>query len=278
MPHPVPGGIVLSGSGLTWFVRIISTVRGASRRDAVELAALQQHVAEARVVHRGREQAAATRRADRNHGRIAAADVRRERRPPRRRVHLRVPARASPSERRRRCPSSRAARRCACAGSRRTAGPRTSRRDIPGRRRRCCKTTACPAARAAAASPGRRSSPAAAPRVLSTRASMIIRSTGLFGFSVYPSPPVCVISSRIVIERRASSSFGVPSSFSPVYTLSAANSGMWRDTGSSSRHFPSSYSIIIATPVTGLVIDAMRKIESFWTGSGFCASRLADGC
>ena len=48
---------------------------------------------------------------------------------------------------------------------------------------------------------------------------------------------------------------------------------MWRDTGSSSRHLPSSYSIIIATPVTGLVIDAMRKIESFWTGSGFCASR-----
>ncbi len=32
MPHPVPGAIVFSGSGLTWLVRIISTVRGASRR------------------------------------------------------------------------------------------------------------------------------------------------------------------------------------------------------------------------------------------------------
>lgn len=27
MPQPVPGGIVLSGSGMTWLVRIISTVR-----------------------------------------------------------------------------------------------------------------------------------------------------------------------------------------------------------------------------------------------------------
>ena len=52
--------------------------------------------------------------------------------------------------------------------------------------------------------------------VLSTLASMIILSTGLFGFSVYPSPPVCVINSRIVNERRASSSFGVPSSFRPA--------------------------------------------------------------
>ena len=32
MPQPVPGGIVFSGSGLTWLVRIISTVRGARRR------------------------------------------------------------------------------------------------------------------------------------------------------------------------------------------------------------------------------------------------------
>ena len=41
---------------------------------------------------------------------------------------------------------------------------------------------------------------------------------------------------------------------------------MKRDTGSVSRNFPSSISIRIATPVTGLDIDAMRKIASLRIG------------
>lgn len=41
-----------------------------------------------------------------------------------------------------------------------------------------------------------------------------------------------------------------------------ASSGMYFDAGSSSWNSPSSYSIITATLVMGLVIDAMRKITS----------------
>ena len=41
---------------------------------------------------------------------------------------------------------------------------------------------------------------------------------------------------------------------------------MNRDTGSVSRSFPSSINIRIATPVTGLDIDAMRKIASLRIG------------
>ena len=41
---------------------------------------------------------------------------------------------------------------------------------------------------------------------------------------------------------------------------------MKRDTGSVSRSFPSSISIMIATPVTGFDIDAMRKMASLRIG------------
>ncbi len=49
-------------------------------------------------------------------------------------------------------------------------------------------------------------------------------------------------------------------------TFVSLNSGMKRDTGSLRRIFPSSTSIRMATPVTGLLIDAMRKMPSFRIG------------
>ena len=52
-----------------------------------------------------------------------------------------------------------------------------------------------------------------------------------------------------------------------IATFVSRNSGMKRDTGSDRRTFPSSTSIRMATPVTGLVIDAMGKIVSFCIGA-----------
>jgi hypothetical protein len=43
------------------------------------------------------------------------------------------------------------------------------------------------------------------------------------------------------------------------------------ETGSDSFHLPCSHSCIIATPVIGLVIEAMRKIESVFSGSPVAA-------
>jgi hypothetical protein len=42
-------------------------------------------------------------------------------------------------------------------------------------------------------------------------------------------------------------------------------------TGSSNFHLPSSHNIIIATPMVGLVIEAMRKMESVFTGADWVA-------
>ena len=53
-------------------------------------------------------------------------------------------------------------------------------------------------------------------------------------------------------------------------TFRLANSGMNFDTGSESFHFPCSQSCIMATPVIGLVMDAIRKMLS-----GFSASPVA---
>ena len=50
-------------------------------------------------------------------------------------------------------------------------------------------------------------------------------------------------------------------------TFRPANSGMCLATGSSSAHLPSSHSIIIAAPMIGLVIEAMRKMESVCTAA-----------
>ena len=59
--------------------------------------------------------------------------------------------------------------------------------------------------------------------------------------------------------RRAGAGFAIA-------TFVSLNSGMNRDTGSVSRTFPSSTIIMMATPVTGLVIDAMRKMPSLRIG------------
>ena len=61
---------------------------------------------------------------------------------------------------------------------------------------------------------------------------------------------------------------GVPSG--PDFTtatLVSLNSGMKRDTGSVRRTLPSSTSIRMATPVTGLLIDAIRKMPSLRIGA-----------
>ena len=55
---------------------------------------------------------------------------------------------------------------------------------------------------------------------------------------------------------------GAPTARLGTATCKLLNSGMKRDTGSLRWIFPSSTSIIMATPVTGLVIEAMRKIAS----------------
>ena len=51
-----------------------------------------------------------------------------------------------------------------------------------------------------------------------------------------------------------------------IATWVSVNSGTNLDTGSERRMEPASTSIMIATPVTGLVIEAMGKIVSFRIG------------
>ena len=77
-------------------------------------------------------------------------------------------------------------------------------------------------------------------------------------------PEVCVIRSRMVTSRSAGTSWTSPS-FSTA-TLIPLNSGMNLETGSVSPTLPSSISMRIATPVTGLVEEAMRKIASLGMG------------
>ena len=48
-------------------------------------------------------------------------------------------------------------------------------------------------------------------------------------------------------------------------------------TGSPSFHLPSSHSIIMAAPTVGLVIEAMRKMESVATAGGAAAFQPAIG-
>ena len=55
------------------------------------------------------------------------------------------------------------------------------------------------------------------------------------------------------------------------------NAGRDLDTGSASRSFPSSISITAATEVTALLIDASRKIVSFFIGTLFSTSILPIG-
>jgi hypothetical protein len=92
-----------------------------------------------------------------------------------------------------------------------------------------------------------------------------ISPTGLRSMNPYTRPEVCVSRSSIVICRRA----GTVPAASPLVGDSAGastriclNDGMKRDTGSEVRSLPSSTSIMIATLVTGFVIDAIRNIAS----------------
>ena len=84
--------------------------------------------------------------------------------------------------------------------------------------------------------------------------------------SARPKPAEWLISWAMVIGRAWSAS---EPSF--CLTLRASNSGMCLATGSSSAHLPSSHSIIIAAPVIGLVIEAMRKMLSVRQGAGDAA-------
>ena len=84
------------------------------------------------------------------------------------------------------------------------------------------------------------------------------------GIFCVPSPPVarpevCVSRSRIVIAPIGRDELDVRFLVLSTATFIALNSGMNFETGSSSRIFPSSISIITATPVTGLVEEAMRN-------------------
>jgi hypothetical protein len=55
-------------------------------------------------------------------------------------------------------------------------------------------------------------------------------------------------------------------------TRVSRKAGMYLDTGSVMAIFPSSTSIMMATLVIGLVIDAMRKIVSVFIGRFFSTS------
>ncbi|MGA8923980.1 MAG: hypothetical protein WB682_12620 [Candidatus Dormiibacterota bacterium] len=85
------------------------------------------------------------------------------------------------------------------------------------------------------------------------------------GLKRWPKPSLNVSRSRTVIGRFAGTveSTGPPTSLS---TLRAASSGSNRSTGSSRRNRPSSTRIMAAAAVTGLDMDATRKIESRLTG------------
>ena len=85
-----------------------------------------------------------------------------------------------------------------------------------------------------------------------------------------PRPDVCVNRSRIVTCRSAGTSSTLPS-FSTA-TFRSLKSGMYFETGSASRILPSSTSIMTATPVTGLVEEAMRKRASVVMGLPASAS------
>ena len=78
-------------------------------------------------------------------------------------------------------------------------------------------------------------------------------SSGPLLMILYPSPAVCVSSSRIVIGfvagRLSSEVSGL------VSTRIVANAGKYLDNGSSSPILPSSIRIIAAIAVTGLVIE-----------------------
>ena len=80
------------------------------------------------------------------------------------------------------------------------------------------------------------------------------------GFVPYEIPAVCVSRSRIVICRFAGTI--VPSDPFSVATVVFANAGMERPAGSFRPIFPSSISERIATLVSALVCEAMRKIVS----------------
>jgi hypothetical protein len=79
-----------------------------------------------------------------------------------------------------------------------------------------------------------------------------------------------------LVRRRAGGGGGAAGAAWGTATFNRWSSGMNRDTGSVSRIFPSSTSIRIETPTTGLVIDMMRKIASFCIG--FLASMSIRPC
>ena len=210
-----------------------------------------------------------------------------------------------------RCPSCRADRRAAAEGTDRSSGRRQSRRSARGRRNRPgrCTARACRAdsraARLRAAgcrwpvvSVGCRC--AAAPAC----------ACPLTGPPSVISPDVCVKRSRTVMSRFAftisTSTGGPPRPPRPprpwppgpapdagaggaagapaggtagglaTATFADLNSGMNRETGSFSRIFPSSTSIITATAVMGFDIDASLNTPSF--GIGFCVSTFSSPC
>jgi hypothetical protein len=68
-------------------------------------------------------------------------------------------------------------------------------------------------------------------------------------------PAECDINSPIVGSCAGASSIGTPSLPMPANTFKLLNSGMCLETRSVGFHLPSSYNIIMATPVTGLVIE-----------------------
>ena len=76
-----------------------------------------------------------------------------------------------------------------------------------------------------------------------------------------PSPNVNVSRSRTVMARRAGTVYSSGPS-TRISTRRSASSGSRSSTGSSSRSTHSSTRIIAAAAVTGLLIDAMRKIVS----------------
>jgi hypothetical protein len=81
-----------------------------------------------------------------------------------------------------------------------------------------------------------------------------------------PKPIRNVNRSRTVIGRLAGTvSSSGPSSF--FSTVRLASSGKKRSTGSSSRSVHSSTRIIVAAAITGLVIEAMRKMVSRCIGA-----------
>lgn len=76
------------------------------------------------------------------------------------------------------------------------------------------------------------------------------------------------------MPRRA----GTGASAAPSSTRELLNAGMNFDTGSVSSSFPSSYSIMSAMLVTGLVIDAMRNIVSVRIGVFAATSWNPEAC